>query len=71
MMVKEGALENPQVQAIFGLHIRPDIDCGQISVRPGVMMAGVERFRLTRARQASHAAMPWQGVDSRSWPPPT
>jgi amidohydrolase len=63
MMVKEGVLDQPKVDAIFALHIRPDLPCGQIGVRPGVIMAGVERFHITVRGKQSHGAMPWQGVD--------
>ena len=63
MMMKEGVLDHPKVEAIFGLHVVPDLPCGLIGVRPGVMMAGVERFRMTVRGKQSHGAMPWQGVD--------
>jgi len=63
LMVEEGVLDNPKVAAIFGLHVDPNIDAGTLGTRPGALMAGVDRFRITVRGKQSHAAMPWQGVD--------
>ncbi len=63
LMVAEGALKDPAVDAIFGLHIKPEMDVGTLGTRPGVLMANVERFRVIVRGKQSHAAMPWQGVD--------
>ena len=45
-MVKEGVLRNPDVEAIFGLHIQSQIPIGQIYVRPNGIMAAVDSFRI-------------------------
>ena len=63
LMIKEGALDDPQVAAIFGLHINTELETGKIAYRFGALLASVDRFRVTITGRQSHAAMPWQGVD--------
>ena len=63
MMVKQGVLENPRVDAIFGLHINSQTEVGKINYRPGGTMAAVSDMRiLVKGRQA-HGASPWSSVD--------
>lgn len=62
-MIAQGVLDNPAVSAIFALHVSPELPAGELGVRPGAIMAAVDRFRLTVRGKQSHAAMPWQGVD--------
>lgn len=63
LMVAEGALDDPRPAAIFGLHVVPMIEAGEISYRAGGQLAGSDRLRIVvRGRQA-HAGMPWQGID--------
>jgi amidohydrolase len=62
LMVKEGALTNPRVDAIFGLHVWPD-EPGKISYRPrGAMSASDNIDIVVRGRQ-THGAQPWRGID--------
>jgi len=63
LMIQEGALENPPVAAIFGLHINPELESGKVSYRFGGMMAAVDRIRIVVTGKQSHGGMPWQGVD--------
>ncbi|NUQ62996.1 MAG: amidohydrolase [Pirellulales bacterium] len=63
LMIKDGALDNPPVTAIFGLHINPELETGKISYRAGGMMAAVDRIRMVVTGKQSHGGMPWQGVD--------
>jgi amidohydrolase len=63
LMVKEGALENPRPQAIFGLHTAPMLDVGTIGVRSGSAMAAADRFTVTIRGKKVHGAMPHQGID--------
>ncbi|MCL4194153.1 MAG: amidohydrolase, partial [Thermoguttaceae bacterium] len=63
LMIKEGALANPDVEAIFGLHVSTDLPAGKLAYRDGVLLASVDRFRVKIAGKQSHAAMPWQGID--------
>ena len=63
LMIKEGILENPKVDAIFGLHIRSGVDVGQIHYKPGGAMAAVERFTINVKGKQTHGSEPWLGVD--------
>lgn len=62
LMIKEGVLQNPQPEAIFGLHVVP-YPSGVIGYRPGGIMAGVDNFRIVVQGRATHGGMPWHGVD--------
>ena len=62
VMIAEGVLEHPRVDAIFGLHVFP-FEAGAIHLRPrGFMAAGDTLAIRVRGRQ-THGALPWQGVD--------
>ncbi|MGG5486568.1 amidohydrolase [Gaetbulibacter sp. PBL-D1] len=63
LMVKEGVLENPKVDAIFGLHINSATPVGTIKYKPGGMMAAVERFVVKVKGKQTHGSQPWGGVD--------
>ena len=63
MMVQQGALKNPDVGAIFGLHITSVFPTGMIGYRSGPMMASADDFRIFVRGTQTHAAMPWRGVD--------
>ncbi|OUR90865.1 N-acyl-L-amino acid amidohydrolase [Flavobacteriales bacterium 34_180_T64] len=63
LMIKEGVLEHPKVDAIFGLHIRSAVEVGQIHYKPGGAMAAVERFVINVKGKQAHGAAPWLGVD--------
>jgi amidohydrolase len=62
MMVKEGVLDNPKVDAIFGLHVFP-LDTGLLAWRARGLMAAGDSFRITVRGRQTHGAMPWAGVD--------
>jgi amidohydrolase len=61
-MIREGALDHPPVEAIFGLHVFP-FEVGGIGVRAGGLMAAGDTFRITVRGRQTHAAVPWSGVD--------
>jgi amidohydrolase len=63
LMTKEGVLKNPDVDAIFGLHIWAEQDIGVIGYRPRGMMAGVQDFRIVVHGVQAHGSAPWMGVD--------
>lgn len=63
LMVAEGVLENPKVDAIFGLHINAQTPVGQIKYRPGGTMAAVDFFTIKVRGKQTHGAYPWNGVD--------
>ena len=61
-MVKEGVLENPRVDAIFGLHVMP-YPVGTVTYRPGPMLASADAFLITIKGKQTHGAAPWGGID--------
>jgi amidohydrolase len=63
LMVKEGVLETPKVDVIFGLHISSGSEVGTISYRPGGSLASVNDMKITVKGTPSHGAMPWLSVD--------
>lgn len=63
LMVKEGALENPKVDVIFGLHISSTTEVGTINYRPGGAMASVNDLKITVTGKPSHGAQPWSSID--------
>jgi amidohydrolase len=63
LMVKEGVLENPKVDVIFGLHINAQTEVGKIRYRPGGTMASSDWFKIKIKGKQTHGASPWQGVD--------
>ena len=63
LMIKEGALDNPRPQAIFGLHVMPTIEIGKIGCNSGPAMASSDRFVITIRGKKVHAAYPHDGID--------
>jgi amidohydrolase len=63
LMVKEGVLENPKVDVIFGLHINSQTEVGKITYRPGGMMASVNDMQIIVKGRSAHGAAPWSSVD--------
>jgi amidohydrolase len=63
LMVKEGVLENPKVDVIFGMHISSGTEVGKIEYRPGGAMAGAMDLKITVKGKPSHGAMPWASID--------
>ena len=63
LMVKQGVLENPKVNAVFGLHINAQTPIGQIKYREEGMMAASDWFTVTINGKQSHGAQPWLSVD--------
>ena len=63
MMIEQGCLEAPKVDAIFGLHITSIIPTGRIGYRSGPLMASADDFRIFVRGTQTHAAMPWRGID--------
>ena len=61
-MIADGAMENPKVDAVFGLHVFPD-RVGTIQTRPGGMMASADNLQIVVRGVQTHGAYPWDGVD--------
>lgn len=62
-MVKEGVLENPKVDVIFGLHINSQTEVDKITYRPGGTMAGVNDMQIIVKGRSAHGAYPWSSID--------
>ena len=63
MMIEEGCMENPKVDAIFGLHVTSIHPTGMVGYRSGPLMASADDFRIFVRGSQTHGAMPWRGVD--------
>jgi amidohydrolase len=63
LMVKEGVLDNPKVDAIFGLHVTSRYAVGELTYRPEGMMAAVDTLTIKVTGKQTHGAYPWLGVD--------
>ncbi|RZK91932.1 MAG: amidohydrolase [Pedobacter sp.] len=63
LMVKEGVLENPKVEVIFGLHINSQTPVGQLTYKPGGTMAAVNDMKITVTGKQAHGAYPWSSID--------
>ena len=63
LMIKEGVLKSPDVDAIFGLHINSETPVGTIRYKPEGTMAAVERFVITVKGKQTHGSQPWSGTD--------
>ena len=61
-MIEDGALEDPAVDAVFGLHVFPS-PVGTISYRTGGMLASSDGLQIVVRGTQTHGAMPWAGVD--------
>jgi amidohydrolase len=63
LMIRQGALKDPDVEAIFGLHISQGDRVGQMSYRPRGAMASAQSFEIHVQGRQTHGAQPWAGVD--------
>lgn len=63
-MIKDGVLEHPKVNAIFGLHVTPEIPVGKIGIKFDQMNGSSDALELTIKGKSSHGAYPQDGVDA-------
>jgi amidohydrolase len=63
LMVKEGVLENPKVEAVFGLHISSITPLGKLTYRPGGLLAAADTYSIKIKGKQAHGSMPWMSVD--------
>jgi len=63
LMVKEGVMDDPKIDAIFGLHINAQTEVGRIGYKPGAAMASSDWFRIKVKGRQAHGSSPWDGVD--------
>ena len=62
-MVAEGVMQNPKVDAVFGLHVFANVPSGAITYRSGPFMAAADQFDITITGKQTHGSAPWRGVD--------
>jgi amidohydrolase len=63
LMIKEGVMENPKVDVVFGLHIAAEIPLGQIGYKPAGFMASASDMKIIITGKGAHGAAPWMSVD--------
>jgi amidohydrolase len=63
LMIEQGCMEGPKVDAIFGLHITSKMHTNTIGYRAGPLMASADAFRIFVRGNQTHGAQPWSGVD--------
>jgi amidohydrolase len=64
LLIKEGVLNDPAPQAIFGLHVHPGLETGKLSFRGGMVMASADEIYITIKGKGGHAAAPHLTVDT-------
>ena len=62
VMIEQGAIDNPRVEAVFGLHVRPG-PAGEVGYHAGGAMAGSDGIAITVKGRQTHGAVPWGGID--------
>jgi hippurate hydrolase len=63
ILIKEGVLENPAPQSIFGMHVHPPLATGKLSFRGGMVMASADEIYITIKAKGGHAAQPHLTAD--------
>ena len=63
LMVKEGVMESPKVDAVFGLHVFANVPAGTITYRSGPFMAASDTMEIIVKGRQTHGSSPWRGVD--------
>ncbi|WP_026477606.1 M20 metallopeptidase family protein [Alkaliphilus transvaalensis] len=63
-MIQEGVMENPKVDAVFGLHVSAEMPVGEIGIKYGQMNASSDTIKIILHGKSSHGAYPHAGVDA-------
>lgn len=63
LMIKEGVMEAPKVDVMFGVHINAQTEVGTITYRPGGFYASVNDMKITVKGKQAHGAAPWHSID--------
>jgi amidohydrolase len=63
LMIKEGVMDNPKVDAVFGLHINSQTEIGTIKYTSGATMASSDWFTVKVKGKQTHGSQPWSGID--------
>ncbi len=64
VMIREGALEHPRPQALFGLHTSPELETGKVGYHAGPAQAAIDVFAITIRGKVPYGATPQLGVDA-------
>jgi hippurate hydrolase len=64
LLISEKVLENPKPQAIFALHVNPQLEVGNLSFRAGKVMASADEIYMTIRSKGGHAAAPHLTADT-------
>jgi amidohydrolase len=63
LMIKEGAMDYPKLDVVFGLHMAAQLPVGMLGYKSGAAQASSDLFKITLHGKGSHGAMPWGSVD--------
>lgn len=63
LMIKEGVMDNPKIDAIFGIHVNSQTKAGTIKYKSGAIMASSDWFQIKVKGRQTHGAYPWLGND--------
>ena len=63
LMVKEGVMDNPKVDVIFGIHINSLLEAGKVNYKSGAFMASSDWFTIKIKGKQTHGSTPWTGID--------
>lgn len=63
VMIQEGVLDKPKVDAIYGQHVFPELEAGQVGFRPGIYMASADEIYVTVTGKGGHGALPHKMID--------
>jgi len=63
LMVKEGVMDNPKIDAVFGIHINAQTEIGKIVYKTGGFMAAADFFSIKVKGKGTHGSQPWRGID--------
>ena len=63
LMIKEGVMENPKIDAMFGIHISSELEIGDIRYKSGSFMASSDWFQIKIKGKQTHGSTPWTGID--------
>lgn len=63
LMIREGVLQNPSPERIFGQHVLPTLDTGKVGMKPGKYMASTDEVYITVKGKGGHAATPELNID--------
>ncbi len=63
LMLKEGALENPDAELIIGQHVYPQLEAGEVGFKKGMYMASADEIYVTIKGKGGHGALPESCID--------